>query len=269
MQLVIWIERLESAKRYASCLGGVVSNHQFGRGKPADLTEYIVSRRVLLLQRIEGFMRQDADLLDIGCGNGATLLRLAGYYRQCHGIDISKEAGERFLAEARRRGLSNCSFSVDDIDRMEPAGRTFDRIICFEVLEHVENDLQAVMMIHQLLGPGGMAAITVPNKWWIFETHGAYLPYLPWNRIPFFSWLPTRIHERFAKARIYTVERLTKLLGDAGFHIVDVFYVTAPMDRIAWAPLQNALRRTLFSPPSTSIPFLSASMMAIVSQDTN
>ena len=234
---------------------------------PADLAEFIVARRIALLLDVEGFMSPDAELLDIGCGNGATLLRLADSYRKCHGIDISEEAGTRFINEAKQRGLSNCSFSVQDIDRMDPTDKTFDRIICFEVLEHVRDDLLAAVTIRRLLAPKGMAAITVPNKWWIFETHGAYLPYLPWNRIPFFSWLPTRIHDRYAKASIYTKNRISKLLKDAGFTITRICFVTAPMDRISWTMLQRVARRTLFAPHSTPIPFLATSIMAVVSRE--
>jgi 2-polyprenyl-3-methyl-5-hydroxy-6-metoxy-1,4-benzoquinol methylase len=244
-----------------------LSTQQFGKGKPADLAEFIVTRRIALLHDTEGFLSPDAELLDIGCGNGATLLQLADSYRQCHGIDISKEAGARFLNEAARRGLSNCSFSMQDIDHMEPIGKTFDRIICFEVLEHVKDDLRAAITIHSLLTPGGMAAITVPNKWWIFETHGAYLPCLPWNRVPFFSWLPMRIHDRFAKARVYTKKRISNLLMDAGLLITRIVFVTAPMDRISWPPLRSVARRTLFSPHATLVPFLATSIMVVVSKE--
>ena len=31
----------------------------------------------------------------------------------------------------------------------------------------------------RVLKPGGRFIISVPNKWWIFETHGADLPLLP------------------------------------------------------------------------------------------
>jgi 2-polyprenyl-3-methyl-5-hydroxy-6-metoxy-1,4-benzoquinol methylase len=233
------------------------------------LTEFIVTRRIELLHRVSGFVRSDVDLLDIGCGNGATLLRLAEFYRNCHGIDISKESGERFLGEAMQRGLLNCFFSAEDIESLDPVARAFDRIICFEVLEHVADDLRAAATIRELLRSGGMAAITVPNKWWLFETHGANLPWLPWHRVPFFSWLPRMMHERFAKARVYTKRRISRLLRDAGLSITRIWYVTAPMDRISWAPLRSLARRTLFAPHSTLFPFLATSIMVIATKETN
>ena len=115
----------------------------------------------------------------------------------------------------------------------------------------------------QLLAPGGRAAVSVPNKWWVFETHGAHLPLLPWNRVPFFSWLPTCIHERLAKARIYTRKRIGGLLQEAGFRIAAVHYVTAPMDRVGWRPLQHLLRRTVFGSDATGIPVLATSIMVL------
>ncbi len=62
----------------------------------------------------------------------------------------------------------------------------------------------------KLLKDGGLAAISVPNKWWIFETHGARLPLLPWNQGPVLFLASELIHERFANARIYTKKRIKK-----------------------------------------------------------
>lgn len=231
-------------------------------GQPAAYHELIVTRRLAVLQQFEGFLDASKTLVDVGCGNGASLLQLAHHFRLCHGIDISAANQHAFEAEARRRNIQNCTFSLANIDQwVEVPKQKYDRLICFEVIEHVKDDQHAAKMLYHLVKPGGLAAISVPNKWWIFETHGARLPVLKWNRVPFFSWLPTPIHERFANARIYTVSRITRLLKNAGFTLVDWHYITAPMDRVTWKPLQTVLRRTLFAQHTTSIPMLSTSIM--------
>lgn len=233
-------------------------------GIPAEFHDFVVERRCALLKTCPGFTGLGLTLLDFGCGNGAAMILLGEYFRSCHGIDRSAEYKAAFEVQAQRRGVTNCTFSNEDLCTLDTNGRSFDRIICFEVLEHVHEELAAAQALRRLLAPGGKAAITVPNKWWIFETHGAYLPLLPWHRVPFFSWLPPAIHARYAKARIYTKGRLARLLASAGFNVTEIFYMTAPMDRVRWKPLQNLLRRTVFGRHRASVPFLATSIVAFV-----
>jgi 2-polyprenyl-3-methyl-5-hydroxy-6-metoxy-1,4-benzoquinol methylase len=236
-------------------------------GKPAEYNEYIVERRIQILRQMDGFLNPDKTLLDFGCGNGATMMLLAGSFRSCHGVDLSPGNERLFAREAAARGITNCSFSVEDLERLEVRGRSYDRIVCFEVLEHLRDDRAAARTMHRLLSQGGKAAVSVPNKWWIFETHGAHLPLLPWNRIPFFSWLPTPLHERFAKARIYTRKRIVHLLREAGFRTASAHHVTAPMDRVGWQPLQRLLRRTVFGSHTTRLPLLATSIMVLAEKE--
>ena len=120
-----------------------------------------------------------------------------------------------------------------------------------------------VRLTARVLTPGGTLVLSVPNKWWIFETHGARLPLLPWNRVPFFSWLPRPIHGRFARARIYTRGRILRLLAEAGFEILACRYLTAPMDVVRQEGLAALLRRTIFSGPGTRWPILSTSIFVM------
>jgi hypothetical protein len=134
------------------------------------------------------------------------------------------------------------------------------RLVSFEVIEHLPTE-DGVKHYADSVEAGALCAISVPNKWWIFETHGASLPLLPWNRVPLFSWLPTIIHERWALARIYTKRRITKLLEKNGFEILETKYIMAPMDVIKWKPLQAFLRKYVFNSDTTAIPFKSVSIM--------
>ena len=135
--------------------------------------------------------------------------------------------------------------------------KQFDAVVSYAVLEHVQNEEQALSEIHRVLKEQGTLVISVPNKRWIFETHGARLPFLPWNRVPFFSWLPRSIHSRFAMARIYTKKEITGLLTRSGFDVLGSCYMTAPMDVVKSPRLQRLLRRVIFRNDVTSIPVLS------------
>src|SRR5207247_1410784 len=103
--------------------------------------------------------------------------------------------------------------------------------------------------------------ISVPNKAWIFETHGARLPLLPWNRVPFFSWLPKSIHDRYANARIYSKREITGILSKHHLNIKHAEYITAPMDVVSIGWLKRFLRSTVFVNDTTPIPFFSTSIL--------
>lgn len=236
---------------------------KIAKGKPAEFEDFIIRRRIEILKDIPGFFDKEKTLLDIGCGNGASLLLIAKYFNHCHGVDISEESINELSAKLNNNLCKNISWSLENVDKEFCEGDEFDRIISFEVLEHVGNDQQLLTEMFSKLAPGGILAITVPNKWWLFETHGAYLPLLHWNRIPFFSWLPKCIHSRFAKARIYRKGNLKTLFKNTEFEVISMNYVTAPMDVIKWRSLQNLLRSTIFQKHLTSIPFLATAIMVV------
>ncbi len=230
-------------------------------GRPADFDDKIIHRRVELVKAIPGFCNTEFELLDIGCGNGASIFLLAPEMKNCLGVEIESTHLSEFNKYKEEHKLHNCECIIRDIEN-ESLGKHFDRIISFEVIEHLKDD-KSVIRYFDLLKPGGLMAITVPNKWWIFETHGAKLPFLPWNRIPFFSWLPKPIHERFANARIYTKKRITRLLSGAGFEILDTAYITAPMDVLKEGKLKRWLLKNIFRTDTTKNPMLSTSIFVV------
>lgn len=229
-------------------------------GKPADDTDLIISRRIQLMEDQSGFFDTGKDCIEIGCGGGATINRVANKFRQCLGIDIFNYSTP-FQEQQKIWDAHNCSFRLVNLEK-DVFTEKFQRIISFEVIEHFQNE-DTVSKYFDILEPGGLAAISVPNKWWIFETHGANLPLLPWNRVPFFSWLPRPLHERWANARIYTKSRITRLLEKQGFEIITCEYVTAPMDVLKEGKLKRWLLKNIFNGNSTTVPFLATAIFVL------
>ncbi len=230
-------------------------------GKPADPEDLLIQRRIRLVREIPGFIDNSLDLLEIGCGNGNTLLTLAGEFKHCTGLEYETAHKETFDRLKEKLKAENAEFVQWDISK-ESYPVKFDRLISFEVIEHLPAEANLVNY-RDSLNPGALAAISVPNKWWIFETHGARLPLLPWNRVPFFSWLPGFIHGRYANARIYTKGRIKALLEKYGFEVLRMQYITAPMDVVKWSPLQKLLRGTIFRQDTTSVPFKAVSIFIV------
>ncbi len=232
-------------------------------GRPADITDKIVGRRISLLEQYTGFTGKQYTHLDIGCGNGASIFLLSKKMKSCVGIDIVNDYEQDINQYLTQNKITNCRFQNVDIETdISPLPQQFDRITSFEVIEHLRDE-NNVAIYRRLLKDDGLMAISVPNKWWIFETHGARLPLLPWNRVPFFSWLPKFLHERWANARIYTKKRITTLLERNGFEILQTNYITAPMDVLKESKLKRFLVKNFFKNDTTQFPFKSTAILII------
>ena len=237
-------------------------------GKPADPGDYIVKRRAEILRSTSGFCGTNLNLIDLGCGNGETINELENEFNLVMGIDKPPEDSliykgcALFLKPGDYR--DDLRISLWDIDYMQPEyfllGEGEDRVVCFEVLEHLQDDHRGCGVVCGLLRQGGLTAITVPNKWWLFETHAPW----PLNRIPFLSWLPTCIHDRFARARIYTRKQIVRMVRSAGLRIEAVHWVRAPMDRLPIRWLARILRGKKHT---TRIPFFATSIMVIARKE--
>ena len=87
-------------------------------------------------------------LLDVGCGQGSFLLELQKTFPgvQFHGSDFSGSA-----IDLAREKISNCDFSVMDITS-NTLNKKFDVVICSEVLEHIDDDREAIKNLHAMTG---------------------------------------------------------------------------------------------------------------------
>jgi 2-polyprenyl-3-methyl-5-hydroxy-6-metoxy-1,4-benzoquinol methylase len=230
------------------------------RGKPAAYGQEIVLRRFRLAQKLSSF--ENKTVLDFGCGNGAQTAQFAQAGCKILAVDIDDEdlkALRRFLDKEKVRTIQPVRY---DGARLPLAEGSVDLVLSFEVLEHVPDEAVALREIHRVLKPHGEIIFSVPNKGWLFETHGAHLPLLAWNRVPFFSWLPHFLHRRFAKARIYRKRDIVRLLQRHGFEILAAQYVTAPMDVLKSPRLKQLARGLFFRNDTTRQSFLATAILA-------
>ena len=95
-------------------------------------------------------------LLEVGCGSGRTLARLAELGWQVQGIDNDPGA----VTAARRHGLSVLQ---GDLQHAELAAASFDAVVFAHVIEHLRNPTAALQQAHRLLRPGGRLVVLTPN----------------------------------------------------------------------------------------------------------
>jgi SAM-dependent methyltransferase len=112
-------------------------------------------RRSAIFDALDG--QSPGRVLEVGCGAGALLydLRERGYTGI--GVEVSDRA----------RMIANEVLGADqsmEVCAQIPSGpsESFDLVMAFEVLEHIENDREALMSWLRLLKPGGRLIISVP-----------------------------------------------------------------------------------------------------------
>lgn len=234
-------------------------------GKPASADQLILTRRMRLITPfISG---ESLMLVDFGCGNGAQTLTMAALVPRVMGVDVDATFLTHFAASAQEQGLADRATGHLIIDNRIPlADEQADVVTSFTVLEHVPDEGTALAEMHRVLKPGGCLIISVPNRWWIFETHGCDLPLLPWNRVPLVSWWPKTIHDRWARARNYRLREIVAMVSAAGFVVEESFRMTAPMDMIRHKKLQHWVRENFFRPDRAVFPFQATENFVVASK---
>ncbi|MEI8238700.1 MAG: class I SAM-dependent methyltransferase [Actinomycetota bacterium] len=98
-------------------------------------------------------------VLDAGCGVGwGTAMMLAHGAASATGLDLDDDA----VANARRR-TPTATFVQGDLADLPWAAGTFDLVVCFEALEHVEPQQQVLDELVRVLAPDGILMVSSPN----------------------------------------------------------------------------------------------------------
>lgn len=111
-------------------------------------------------------------ILDIGCGSGR---HIAAAYRLPEVYIVGTDLNFKDLTEAVKRlnlhdrlgehGGGAWRLTAGDIINLPYKDDCFDLVICSEVLEHVENYIQAINEIVRVLKPGRNLIVSVPRYW--------------------------------------------------------------------------------------------------------
>ena len=100
-------------------------------------------------------------VLDAGCGAGygAELLNQAGA-ASVVGVDISEAA----LSLARSAVTDGVTCELGDVTALSQPDDSFDLVVCFEVIEHVEDPSRVLDELRRVLRPDGLLLLSSPNR---------------------------------------------------------------------------------------------------------
>ena len=159
-------------------------------------------------------------ILDIGAGLGTFTEVLAN---SAEGV-VAVEPDPGDAAQLRRRFAANERVRVEELDAARLAGAEiggpFDAAICFNVLEHIPDDVGALRGIRDQLKPGAHLLVLVPAHRALFG----------------------EIDRTVGHVRRYDRRTLDRALTAAGFDVRELRYVN-PLGALGWLVSSRLLRR--------------------------
>ena len=173
-------ENLAAFGQYISILGNVEDDilHCFQNGGGVPYEKYPRFHEVMaedsgmtvldaledhilpLIPEITDKLKSGIHVLDLGCGRGRAILKMAELFPEStfKGIDLSEEAISWAQREAEKRELQNAEFEVRDasnFDRTAEPGK-FDFVTTFDAIHDQAKPLSVLKGINRTLKPGGI-----------------------------------------------------------------------------------------------------------------
>ena len=170
----------------------------------------------LVKQKIDSPMQ----ILDAGSGNGnyAFYLRKVFPKAEITAVDISKGKIDNASYIANSLDVKNISFNQKSLTDMREKAK-YDLAVCIDVLEHIENDFEALNNIKNSLKPGGSLILHVPKD--------RKLAFRHFKRFKGF-----RIEDHVREE--YRIEEILDKLERAGLKVNDLSYTQGWFGSLAW-----------------------------------
>ncbi len=183
-------------------------------------------RKIEVMKRLLG---PTDTVLDIGCGTGSLVLRLAPFAAQVHGLDLSSEMVGIARDKASAQGAANVTFHVGPFDEslsVFPA-ESLDGVSACSLLHLVEDRARALAGMFRLLKPGGFfvtSTVCLGESW---------IPYSPLLTV--MRWIG-----KAPRVWVLTKDELAAEIGRAGFVDLQAPDVGANADIGIWVARRPA-----------------------------
>lgn len=133
----------------------------------AYMSDYDVSRRLVLIEELLPQPASYRETLEVGCGTGAISQRLLRLTERLVVSDLSASLAEKVGTQL------GCEWSEEDACRLGFSDGRFELVVSSECIEHTPDPLQAVTEMVRVMAPGGRLVLTTPNRLWFPVVWGA------------------------------------------------------------------------------------------------
>jgi SAM-dependent methyltransferase len=189
------------------------------RGEPSYVWRAGQDRRLGMISAAAPRLAGQGRILENGCGVGMYLEPLGRAFGTplVFGLEYDYE-------RAAQAGLGHPPVRVvcGAGEHLPYPDGCFDLVLSNEVIEHVQDDRQALAEMARVLRPGGRLVLFCPNRWYPVETHGIFWRgQYHFGNIPLVNYLPDPWRNRLAPhVRAYTAHGLRRQLAGLPLRIV-------------------------------------------------
>lgn len=202
------------------------------------------ARRKILGHTIETMgLPHPARILEVGSGTGGNLVMLS-QHGSVSALEMDENARKLSFEKNHGRFTIRAGNCPNDIPF---PGEQFDLICMFDVLEHIDEEVETLAALQKYLAPGGRMLITVPAYQWLWSAHDVFL------------------HHK----RRYTAQALRQVFNESDLRIDRITYFnTLLLPLAALARLKDRIvSRKRSSGTEVPSPFINAILYAIFSSE--
>ncbi len=195
-------------------------------GHPSYVWRFGQDRRLALIRKYAPL--EGKCILDVGCGLGMYVKKMRAFSEEVYGVDVDPQK----VAEASQT-LPNIHLAP--AEKLPFPDGFFDVVLLHEVIEHVEDDQQAIREAHRVIKEGGRIVIFAPNRLYPLETHGIFWRgTYRFGNIPLVNYLPDFLRRRLCPhVRTYTGGDICRLFDGLDVEIIVHTQIYPGYDKIA------------------------------------
>ncbi len=202
--LVIPLQKLDLLSAVSMRLVQLTGKHSY----PVH-PKHLIEDKVLYSK----YLKKSDVVLDLGCGNRLNLLKIAKKIKKAIGLEVDTKLINLARSEAKTRSLKNVRFLVADANKKLPFDDAkFSKVICSDVLEHLNRRVFAIKEIRRVLIKSGFLLLVTDN------------PQTSWKKLQksvgLFYYADKDHKYEYSKSEIL------KLLQKNKFNVKSVDYVT-------------------------------------------